>query len=56
MGFAGASANALDELIDELQAEVLPLTMTWRCPKAVVRLAQRIVPDIEAADGRSRVS
>ena len=50
MGFAGASANALDELIDELQAEVLPLTMTWRCPKAVVKLAQRYVPDIQAAD------
>jgi DNA helicase-2/ATP-dependent DNA helicase PcrA len=50
MGFAGASANALDELIEELQAEVLPLTMTWRCPKAVVKLAQRYVPDIQAAD------
>jgi len=51
MGFAGASANALDELIDEMDAEVLPLTMTWRCPKAVVKLAQRYVPDIQAADG-----
>jgi ATP-dependent DNA helicase UvrD/PcrA len=50
MGFAGASANALDEMIEELQAEVLPLTMTWRCPKAVVELAQRYVPDIQAAD------
>jgi superfamily I DNA/RNA helicase len=50
MGFAGASANALDELIDEMKAEVLPLTMTWRCPKAVVALAQRYVPDIQAAD------
>jgi superfamily I DNA/RNA helicase len=50
MGFAGASANALDELIEELDAEVLPLTMTWRCPKAVVREAQKIVPDIQAAD------
>jgi ATP-dependent DNA helicase UvrD/PcrA len=51
MGFAGASANALDELIEEMNAEVLPLTMTWRCPKAVVKLAQRYVPDIQAADG-----
>ena len=50
MGFAGASANALDELIDEMKAEVLPLTMTWRCPKTVVALAQRYVPDIQAAD------
>ena len=51
MGFAGASANALDELIEELQAEVLPLTMTWRCPMAVVCEAQKIVPDIHGADG-----
>ena len=51
MGFAGASANALDEMIDEMKAEVLPLTMTWRCPKAVVALAQRYVSDIQAADG-----
>ncbi len=50
MGFAGASANALDEMIEEMRAEVLPLTMTWRCPKAVVTLAQRYVPDIQAAD------
>jgi superfamily I DNA/RNA helicase len=50
MGFAGASANALDEMIEEMHAEVLPLTMTWRCPKAVVALAQRYVPDIQAAD------
>ena len=51
MGFAGASADALDELISELKAEVLPLTMTWRCPQAVVAEAQRIVPDIVAAEG-----
>ena len=50
MGFAGASANALDDMIEELKADVLPLTMTWRCPKAVVALAQRYVPDIQAAD------
>jgi DNA helicase-2/ATP-dependent DNA helicase PcrA len=50
MGFAGASANALDDMIEELKADVLPLTMTWRCPKAVVKLAQRYVPDIQAAD------
>jgi DNA helicase-2/ATP-dependent DNA helicase PcrA len=50
MGFAGASADALDELVRDLRATVLPLTVTWRCPKAVVRLAQELVPDIMAAD------
>lgn len=48
MGFAGASADAMGELIRELDAKVLPLTMTWRCPRAVVAEAQRIVPDIQA--------
>jgi len=48
-GFSGADANALENMIEQLDAVVLPLTMTWRCPKAVVALAQRIVPDLEAA-------
>lgn len=49
MGFAGASANAMQDLIDDLQPVVLPLTVTWRCPKVVVAEAQKLVPDIEAA-------
>lgn len=49
-GFTGADAAALDNLIRSLNAKVLPLTVTWRCPQAVVRLAQSIVPDIVAAD------
>ncbi len=50
MGFAGASADALTDFISELDAEVLPLNVTWRCPKAVVAEAQKLVPDIQAAD------
>lgn len=50
-GFAGAQADALEQLVRALRAEVLPLTVTWRCPAAVVREAQRLVPDIEAAPG-----
>jgi DNA helicase-2/ATP-dependent DNA helicase PcrA len=50
MGFAGASADALGELQRDLRARVMPLNVTWRCPKAVVREAQIIVPDIIAAD------
>src|SRR4029077_17901695 len=50
MGFAGASADAMDDLIKELQPTILPLTVTWRCPKAVVAEAQKLVPDILAAD------
>lgn len=50
-GFSGADASALDNLVEGLSARRLPLSVTWRCPKAVVRLAQTIVPDIEAAPG-----
>lgn len=48
-GFSGADASALPNLIEVLGAKTLPLSVTWRCPKSVVALAQRYVPDIEAA-------
>lgn len=46
-GFAGAQSDALNQLIDGLHMQVLPLTTCWRCPQSVVRFAQTIVPDIE---------
>jgi superfamily I DNA/RNA helicase len=46
-GFAGAQSDALNQLIDAMSMEVLPLTMCWRCPQAVIREAQSLVPDIE---------
>lgn len=49
-GFSGADSEALDNLITGLNAIVLPLSMTWRCPKAVVAEAQKFVPDIVAAE------
>jgi len=49
-GFSGADAAALENLTKSLNATVLPLSVTWRCPKAVVALAQTKVPDIQAAD------
>jgi len=52
-GFSGADANALENLCRSLRAKVLPLSVTWRCPRSVVTLAQTIVPDIEAAPGAS---
>ena len=50
-GFSGADADALPNGIRDMQAEVLPLSVTWRCPRAVVALAQGLVPDIESAPG-----
>lgn len=49
-GFSGADADALPNLISGLGATVLPLSITWRCPKNVVALAQSYVPDIQAAE------
>lgn len=47
-GFAGADADALDMIISKFGATTLPLTVTYRCPKAVVACAQSIVTDIIA--------
>lgn len=49
-GFSGADSEAMPNMIRELDAKVFPLTVTWRCPQAVVELAQTIVPDIQAAE------
>lgn len=49
-GFTGADAHALDILEKEFNCVRLPLTVTYRCPKAVVRHAQRWVGHISAAD------
>lgn len=47
-GFTGADADALSVLTEEFGCALLPLTVTYRCPKAVVALARTVVPDIEA--------
>jgi DNA helicase-2/ATP-dependent DNA helicase PcrA len=49
-GFSGADAAALENLIAGLNARPMPLTVTWRCPKSVVALAQQLVPDLQAAE------
>lgn len=48
-GFRGADSGSLGRLQKELNATQLGLTVTWRCPRSVVELAQHIVPDYEAA-------
>lgn len=47
--FAGAQADALDQLITQFSMTVYPLTVCWRCPKNVIKVAQAFVPDIEWA-------
>lgn len=47
-GFRGADVDSIPNLITELNAEVLPLDITYRCPSKHVELAQQIVPGITA--------
>lgn len=49
-GFAGADNDSLDIIKDKFQCTELPLTVTHRCPKAVVSLARQYVKHIVAAD------
>lgn len=49
-GFTGADADALDLIQETFDCEALPLTLTYRCPKKVVSLAQQWVPHIEAPE------
>lgn len=47
--FRGADHEAIGNIVSELDAKVLHLPRTYRCGKAIVALAQTIVPDFEAA-------
>jgi DNA helicase-2/ATP-dependent DNA helicase PcrA len=47
--WSGVEIDAVDILIKKLDAKVLPLSISYRCSKNIVKLAQEIVPDIEAA-------
>ena len=47
--FRGADHTALDMIAAEFDCRSLPLSITYRCSKAVVKQAQRWCPTIEAA-------
>lgn len=49
-GFTGADYDAIDRLVEQFNAKILPLSVSFRCPKSVVKVAQQWVPDIEAAE------
>lgn len=56
-GFRGADRQAIPRMIAELRARTLPLDITYRCPRLVVREANggtrhtpaRLVPELQAA-------
>jgi hypothetical protein len=47
----GADPEAVPRMIDRLDAKVLPLSVTYRCARQIVKVANEIVPDLEAAPG-----
>lgn len=47
-GFTGTDNDSLDQIGDDFGCIRLPLTVTYRCPKAVVRVANEWVHHIEA--------
>lgn len=50
-GFAGADTQAVDNIIRTMQADVLPLSITYRCPASHVALCNELVPEMEAREG-----
>jgi DNA helicase-2/ATP-dependent DNA helicase PcrA len=47
-GFRGADAEAMQKLKDKLNADVLPLSICYRCDSKIIEEAKQIVPHIEA--------
>lgn len=46
--FAGANTNSMDLVQKRFNSIEMPLSVTYRCPTSVVKLAQTWVPDYEA--------
>ncbi|KPL26829.1 MAG: hypothetical protein AMJ72_12340 [Acidithiobacillales bacterium SM1_46] len=49
-GFRGADSQSLANIGRLFKAETMPLSITYRCPRAVVEIAQQFVPHIECSD------
>lgn len=52
-GFRGADSDAMEIIARDFNCTKLPLTVSYRCPKAVVAKAKTVVPHIEAFEGAS---
>lgn len=48
-GFAGADSSALETIVTAANATILPLSVSYRCPRRHVELARLLAPEIEAA-------
>jgi DNA helicase-2/ATP-dependent DNA helicase PcrA len=49
--FRGADASAMGNVVRRLGATTLPLSVSYRCARRIVDVAQRLAPEIEAAPG-----
>lgn len=49
-GFTGASHDAMDLIKAEFNCRELPLSVSYRCGRAIVELAKTLVPQIEPAE------
>ncbi len=47
-GFMGADLESIPKFIQDLDAQVLPLSICYRCPTSHLDVARKIVPHIEA--------
>lgn len=47
--FRGADSNAIQNIVDRCHSKRMPLSVTYRCAKSIVELAQTIVPELQAA-------
>lgn len=50
-GFAGADTDSFNKVREAINGKTMPLSVCYRCPVSHVELAQKIVPQIEAAPG-----
>jgi DNA helicase-2/ATP-dependent DNA helicase PcrA len=50
--FRGADENSFDTLQQSHNLPIFPLSRSFRCPRAIIDVARRYVPDIEAASNR----
>lgn len=52
-GFRGADVDAIPNLIEHLNAETLPLSVTYRCPKSHVEQIHQLFPEIPLESAES---
>lgn len=55
-GWRGAGVSSFAQGVERYNADVLPLTTSWRSDVAIIESAQEVVPDIRARDGAAEGS